>query len=429
MKAVGPFRIRTAVALFAVLVSVSSALAQSKNEDHQASIRGVGLGMSLVQVMDRLDPLPYHVQDWKDGTVLVCKLQDESTLQVHFREQRAVHISLRYQPPRPVADLLLELPFVSGNTQLTKPDPRLRRDYQIRERVDKSRIIWARTEPSGQGYDVEIGFLSASRAQQGDRYHEWVEFKYVTVQGEDLLKFDKAEQAQPDRKPPPAAPQTSEPEDHLPRIKGLEIGMTAQQVVDRIGRMPNDRKEENGQVVVSWILEDGGALQVEFCGEHVCHLGLQLKTPRPATDLWLVPISQAGSSVALTADEKAALIRRQEVAQQTPGIGTSLPAGVIAGSQTPPQTLGAQEGTTGITAADPRWRREYQVSRTIDRTRTLWSRQQKTAPGYHIEVKFLSPTKQQYGDRFEEFVEFKYVSVPEEDLEKFQRSFPQSPQP
>lgn len=160
-------------------------------------------------------------------------------------------------------------------------------------------------------------------------------------------------------------------EDHKPVIHGIATGMTAQEVLDHVGgRMPDARKEEKGSVILTWKIEDGNILLVTFRGENISELRLFYKKPRPTTDLWLAPLASPATSTALT-------------------------------------------------AADPRLRRDYKATETEDKLRTVWTRREKTGGGYEVEISFLSSSRRQFGERFEENVEYKYVTVPKDELKKF----------
>ena len=306
-------------------------------EDHRPAILGIEIGMTLEEVLARLEPLPYSGRDENEGMKLVWTLPDKNRVQVTFRKGRTVHLSLHYANLRRAgADLWLPVLFgPDAATRLT--NPRVRRDYQLRERLDKSRLIWAREEETLHGYSVEIGFLSASRGEQGANCQDAIEFKYVTLaEGQDE-KFEKAMRdreggtiaagraASPEGQPPanpvvaaPALgsakdkPLPSGDEDHQPRIRGIEIGMTAQEVLDRVGgRMPDARRDEKEEVIVYWRLEDGSLLQVNLRGEHVWHIALQCKKPRPIGEMKLHPLYRAGNLVELPTEEKKGLRRRE----------------------------------------------------------------------------------------------------------------------
>ncbi len=172
----------------------------------------------------------------------------------------------------------------------------------------------------------------------------------------------------------PAGAQSNQ-EDHQAMIHEITLGMTAQEVVDHLGgRNPDGRKDEKDVVQLFWKVEVGNVLQVNFFKERVSHVALQFKKPRPTTDLWLQPLSSPAS--------------RSE-----------------------------------LTASDPRLRRDYKATETGDKLRTVWNREEKAPAGYRVEIQFLSGSRKQFGDRFEEFVEFKYVSVNKDDLKKFENAF------
>lgn len=168
-------------------------------------------------------------------------------------------------------------------------------------------------------------------------------------------------------------------EDHKPTIYGIATGMTAQDVLDHLGgRMPDGRKEEKNSTILTWKLGEGNLLLVTFRGENISELRLMYKKPRPTTDLWLVPLATPASSTALT-------------------------------------------------ATDPRVRREYKATETEDKLRTVWTRREKAGNGYEVEISFLSTSRQQLGDRHEEYVEYKYVTVPKDEMKKFDNAVLSSP--
>ncbi len=170
------------------------------------------------------------------------------------------------------------------------------------------------------------------------------------------------------------AQEASAAEDHELSILGIKLGMNPQETVDRTGgRMPDGRQDEKDVVKLVWKLEGGNVLQVHFRKERVVHIGLQYKNPRPTTNFWLAPLSSPASS-------------------------------------------------SGLTASDPRLRRDYQATETRDKERAVWVRQEKSPAGYRVDIQFLSGARKQYGERFWEYVEFKYVSVAKDDLKKFEQT-------
>jgi hypothetical protein len=167
-------------------------------------------------------------------------------------------------------------------------------------------------------------------------------------------------------------------EDHKPTIHGIATGMTAQDVLDHLGgRMPDARKEEKGSTILTWKVEDGNILLVTFRGENISELKLMYKKPRPTTDLKLVPI------------------RSNEFDNPSTVSGNS------------------------PFEANPEWRRDYKVTETEDKYRNVWTRREKTKEGYEVEITFLSSSRKQLGDRFWEYIEYKYVAVPKDELKKF----------
>ena len=85
------------------------------------------------------------------------------------------------------------------------------------------------------------------------------------------------------------------PEDHQPAIASVRIGMNAGQALDCLGRMPDSRKDEKGEVILGWKRPDGW-LQVRFHGEVVSYVGLQYRPMRPVNDFELLPRGEANIS-------------------------------------------------------------------------------------------------------------------------------------
>jgi hypothetical protein len=220
--------------------------AEEASEDHQASIHGIRIGMTTPQVLERLGGrMPDQRKDEKDEIIVFWKLEGGDVLQVNFRKENYVsHIALQFNPPRPTNDFWLrklsessygamtsEKPIPSsgaadsaqpvpglgrppgeremevtqtpvgkapprlsssrGTGELTARDPRWRVDYKVSETEDRERTVWVR-EQDGEGFRIEIRFLSAHKKRLGDRYESEVEFKYVSVNRNDLKKFDQA---------------------------------------------------------------------------------------------------------------------------------------------------------------------------------------------------------------------------------------------
>lgn len=178
----------TAILIFAA----SAAPAQSTEQDHKAAIRGIEIGMNVQQVFDQLGRMPDARKDEKDEVVVSWKLKDAGVLQLRFRKEHVSHIALQYTQPRTTEDLWLQTLHSGPSHDLTGRDPRLRIDYKATETEDKLRTVWTRQERAPGGYNVEVQFLSTSRKARGDRYEDYVEFKYVTVARDDIKKFEKA---------------------------------------------------------------------------------------------------------------------------------------------------------------------------------------------------------------------------------------------
>ncbi len=201
-------------------------------------------------------------------------------------------------------------------------------------------------------------------------------------------------------------------DDHKPSIASLEIGMTAQQVLDRLGRMPDARKDEKGEIILSWKLKTGDILQVHFRGENVSYLGLEYRPPRPTNDFNLQPLGES-----LAADPRTRIHPRIDTT------GTPAPMTVgsvpIGGSEDKAPVMGHNLDPNAITGRDPRLHPEYKVAETNDRERTVWNRREKDPRGFRLEIGFISTDRKKRGSQYEGQVQFKYVSVEREDLKKF----------
>ncbi len=216
---------------------------------------------------------------------------------------------------------------------------------------------------------------------------------------------------------PAQPPSAAADESHQPRIHGLEIGMTVQQVLDVLARMPDKRDDKDGDVIVDWKLEDGSVLQVNFHKEHVSHLRLQYRPPRPTNDFWLVPLEESSHYQVTDPNRKRAV-----EAEGTSTLGDPQNISSAETRDTAPRISSAEHGGP-LETPDKRLRREYKVSETYDKERTVWKRGLKAPAGYGIELSFLSTARQEFGARYETKVEYKYVSVAKEDLKKFEQAY------
>ncbi len=216
---------------------------------------------------------------------------------------------------------------------------------------------------------------------------------------------------------------TAEPnEDHQASIHGIRIGMTTPEVLERLGgRMPDQRKDEKDEIIVFWKLEGGNVLQVNFRKEnYVSHIALRFTPPRPTNDFWLLKLKDSAYGESISSTRAGALA---EVAPSVPGTLPSGPGTIVRmDDRDKAPDLSTGTGSTAVTARDPRWRLDYKVSETEDRERTVWVREQDAEGGFRIEIRFLSAHKKRLGDRYQEEVEFKYVSVNRNDLKKFDQA-------
>jgi len=206
--------------------------------------------------------------------------------------------------------------------------------------------------------------------------------------------------------------------------------MTAQQVLDTLGRMPDQRKDEKEEILVYWKLEDESVLQVNFRQENfVSHIGLQFRPPRPTNDFWLLPPvassqNEMRQSVYLPESRSgtATTPAYEKVPQLTSGedAGTGISTARALEGKAP--SFGGEAPHTGLEARDPRWRADYKASQTTDRERTVWVRDEDDERGFRVEVSFLSTERKRAGEGYQGHVEFKYVSVSKRDLKKFDQA-------
>jgi hypothetical protein len=169
------------------------------------------------------------------------------------------------------------------------------------------------------------------------------------------------------------AQSVSPEEDHRASILGLHIGMTAQDVASRLKRPADAASDQKDHTVLTWKLAEGKLLRVDFWKDHIAALRLVYGYRRPTTDLWLLPLSTPASS-------------------------------------------------TELTSPDPRWRRDYKVTQDNDRMHTVWTRDEAAPEGYHVRISFWSASKKQLGERYGEFVELKDLTVPPEELARFEQA-------
>jgi len=175
---------------------------------------------------------------------------------------------------------------------------------------------------------------------------------------------------------PPPSPE----EDHRPSILGLQVGMTAGDVLDRLKRQADGATDQKSHTILTWKLAEGNLLRVDFWKEHIAGLRLVYKHPRPTTDLWLTPLATPASSSSLT-----------------------LP--------------------------DPRWRRDYKATEDNDKLHVVWTRDEKSEHGYRVRIAFWSVSKKAMGERYGEFVEIKDVGVDPEDVKRFEESLGEPKEP
>ena len=203
----------------------------------------------------------------------------------------------------------------------------------------------------------------------------------------------------------PFMPKYSVEEAHEFSIYGIKVGMTTPEVLDRLGgRMPDKREDKAGEIVVYWKTEEG-ILQVRFRDEnYVSYVGLQYAPVRPTNDFWLRRLKDLG------------------VGRPTPfvttGPGTTVADRPIDPNATEAPRLSSSQGPSELTGTDPRLRRDYKLAETVDKERTVWTREMQGS-GFSVDVGFISADKKKMGTQFEEWIQFKYVQVEVPDLKKF----------
>jgi len=174
------------------------------DEDHKASIRGIAPGMTAQQVLELLGRKADAAKDDKDELILSWKLENGNLLHVRFRHDNFVSaVAEQFKIPRPANDFLLQpLGEARAGSQMAMPgqvlegtDPRLHREYKVTQTVDREQVIWMRQEKAPLGYTINIGFISVPKRKAGQLYDSQVESKFVSVDRNDLKKFDQAMRA------------------------------------------------------------------------------------------------------------------------------------------------------------------------------------------------------------------------------------------
>ncbi len=216
-------------------------------------------------------------------------------------------------------------------------------------------------------------------------------------------------------------PAPSPEEDHRPSILGLQVGMTAQQVLDSFGRMPDARKDEKGEIIVYWKLDKREVIQVRFRKDNfVSYISLQYSPFRPGSDLMLRPLGEA------QADDPGTTVN---VTPDLTGSGPGFAANrvTVGGSEDKvPVLSSASSASTPAAGKDSRWKAEYKPASTVDGERVVWARNLEVDPRFRIQVGFISASKARLNRRYDEEVEFKFVSVLKEDLKKFDKAMTQA---
>ncbi len=175
-------------------------------------------------------------------------------------------------------------------------------------------------------------------------------------------------------------------------LEGVEVGMSLQQVVETIGRIPDSKRvgdaakppkgaytrpplEPDG--ILFWRLKDESILEVGIRKEHALYVGIQYSKNRRASDFGLVNFS--------TIDERREEERKWGAELQPP--------------------LGA-------------FRHRQLSNKDSKLNRVAWDRGEKHQAGFSLEIVFMSPTfgeSRSYGRQ----VATRRVSVMNEEQKKF----------
>lgn len=213
----------------------------------------------------------------------------------------------------------------------------------------------------------------------------------------------------------PFMPRYLAEEDHQASIYGIKVGMTTPEVLEKLGgRMPDKREDKDGEIIVYWKTEEG-LLQLRFRDEdYVSYVGLQYAPLRPTNDFWLRKMKDLSAGKAV---EFKTAGPSGPAGAGGPGLVSDL---TIDPNATEAPRLSSSAGTSALTGTDPRLHREYKVAETVDKERTVWTRQEKRE-GYNTDMGFISADRKKKGEKFEEWIQFKYLQVSPEDLKRFDR--------
>jgi len=200
--------------------------------------------------------------------------------------------------------------------------------------------------------------------------------------------------------PAPGAPQSggkstgkAKEDSAATTVEGVEVGMSLQQVVEALGRIPDSKRvgdaakprkgaytrpqlEPDG--VLFWRLKDESILEVGIRKEHALYVGVQYAKNRRASDFGLLTLPTIAE-------------RREE--ERRWGAQLQPPEGAF------------------------RMRQLSNPNASLDRVG--WDRREKLPHGFSLEIVFLSPTKgdsSSYGRQ----VASRRVSVMNEDQKKFE---------
>jgi hypothetical protein len=208
--------------LFVLVGSMGAAIAQtdkSPGEEHMAHICGLRIGMTPEEVLNTMKRPPDVGEVRDEDIVSGWQMPGGDFLSVRFYKKRFVsYLTLDYRPTRQRRDLSLPSDYehnrvniiteraspVTGSPQRIDivPEhtytPGIHLEYEVDETQNGERLVWYRPQKEPKGYEIEIGFQSASRLKVGERnYKNEVTSKYIAVRKSELPKFEKTMMASP----------------------------------------------------------------------------------------------------------------------------------------------------------------------------------------------------------------------------------------
>jgi hypothetical protein len=202
---------------FVLVGSMGAAIAQTDKrlgEEHTAYVCGLTIGMTPEQVLNAMKRPPEVGEVRDEDIVSGWQMPGGDFLSVRFYKKRFVsYLTLDYRPTRRRRDLSLPSDYehnrVNIITERASPltgspqritivpehsyTPGIHLEYEVDETQNGERLVWYRLQKEPKGYEIEVGFQSASRLRVGERnYKNEVTSKYVAVRKSEMPKFEEA---------------------------------------------------------------------------------------------------------------------------------------------------------------------------------------------------------------------------------------------